>query len=332
MKIVKGRKNLFGLLGSGFSFKCLLSPLVKLHIYRTYTCPIVRSGLSSFSLRSAQLEPLCIFQRKTLKSILKLSITAPTPSIHFLTGELPIEGKIHQDIFSLFYSIWSNPDTKVYIIVKQLLQTCTESSRTWAMHVRHLSRRYGLEDPLDSLKRDAPAKYEYKELIATKITAYFENNLRQSASSNSQMDFLNVTTTGLRGRHHPALSYLVTTKEVKLARPHMKFLSGNYLTYKMKADQSGGSPRCRICSSGCDETTSHIISTCMGLSNVRDKILTEFRSLAESAKNQINFTELAKSEIQLCQFILDPSSLNLQTRVSLLYPMLKDFIKRLFSD
>ena len=65
----------------------------------------------------------------------------------------------------------------------------------------------------------------------------------------------------------------------------------------------------------------------MGLSNVRDKILTEFRSLAESAKNQINFTELAKSEIQLCQFILDPSSLNLPIRVSLMDPILKDFMK-----
>ena len=126
----------------------------------------MRSGFSSFSLRSAQLEPISLFQRKTLKSILKLSISAPTPSIHFLTGELPIEGKIHQDIFSVFFSIWSNPDTKIYTIVKYLLQHCSENSRTWSMHVRHLSRRYGLEDPLDCLNRDPPNKSEYKEMIA----------------------------------------------------------------------------------------------------------------------------------------------------------------------
>ena len=103
LKMEKGRKSLYSLLGAGFSFKCLLSPVLKLHIYRTFTCPRTRSGLSSFALRSSQLEPLSLFQRKTLKSILKLSITAPTPSIHFLTGELPIEGKIHRDIFTLFY-------------------------------------------------------------------------------------------------------------------------------------------------------------------------------------------------------------------------------------
>ena len=69
LRLQKGRKGLFGLLGSGFSFKCFLSPVVKLHIYRTYTCPVIRSGLSSFSLRAPQLEPLILFQRKTLKSI-----------------------------------------------------------------------------------------------------------------------------------------------------------------------------------------------------------------------------------------------------------------------
>ena len=115
LRVEKGRKNLYSFLGSAFSYKCLLSPVLKLHIFRTFTCPIARSGLSSFALRSSNLEPLSIFQRKTLKSILKLSLTAPTPAIHFLTGELPIEGKLHRDVFSLFYSIWANPDLKYMI-------------------------------------------------------------------------------------------------------------------------------------------------------------------------------------------------------------------------
>ena len=102
LRIEKARKSLYSFLGVGFSYKCMLSPKLKLHVYRTFICPIARSGLSSFSLRSTQLESLSLFQRKTLKSILKLSLSAPTPSIHFLTGELPIEGKIHRDVFSLF--------------------------------------------------------------------------------------------------------------------------------------------------------------------------------------------------------------------------------------
>ena len=127
-------------------------------------------------------------------------------------------------MFSLFFSVWSNPDTKIYEIVLYILRNSSENSRTWDIHLRHLSRKYGLEDPLVCLARDPPTKSFYKEYAATKITAYYENVLRQSASRNSQMNYLNVSTTGLRGRHHPALSYMITTREVKLSRPHVKLL------------------------------------------------------------------------------------------------------------
>ena len=44
LRLKKGRGSLFSLLGPAFAYKCLLSPIVKLHLYRTFTCPIVRSG------------------------------------------------------------------------------------------------------------------------------------------------------------------------------------------------------------------------------------------------------------------------------------------------
>ena len=105
------------MLGPAFSYKCLISPAVKIHLFRTYTCPIIQNGLSSFSLRTNMIEPLAVFHRKTLKGILNLSKYASTQAIHFLLGELPIEGKIHRDVFSLFYSIWRNPNSKLFSIV-----------------------------------------------------------------------------------------------------------------------------------------------------------------------------------------------------------------------
>ena len=187
LRISKARKCLFSLLGAGFAYKCFLSPVLKLHMIRTYVCPVLRSGLSTFSLQTSHLEPLALFQRKLLKSILKLSKTAPTPAIHFLTGELPIEGKIHRDMFSNFFSVWSNPDTKIHEILKYLLKSSSENSRTWAVHMRHLCTRYGLEDPLTYLNRDAPSQSAWKELVTTKITIYFENKLRSDAANNSKI-------------------------------------------------------------------------------------------------------------------------------------------------
>merc|ERR1711942_308601 len=120
-----------------------------------------------------------IFHRKTLRGILSLSRYSTTPAIHFLLGELPIEGKIHRDVFSLFYSVWRNPESKIFSIVKYLLQTAPDNSRTWAIHVKNLAEKYGLPNPLDCLNTEPPSKSEFSEHIQTKISAYYEKMLRE---------------------------------------------------------------------------------------------------------------------------------------------------------
>ena len=72
------------------------------------------------------IEPVAIFHRKTLRGILNLSKYSTTPTIYFLLGELSIEGKIYRDIFSLFYSIWMNAESKIFMITKYLLETTVE--------------------------------------------------------------------------------------------------------------------------------------------------------------------------------------------------------------
>ena len=49
LRIDKGRKNLFKMLGPAFEYRCLLSPLLKVHLFRTYTCPIVFWAVFFFS-------------------------------------------------------------------------------------------------------------------------------------------------------------------------------------------------------------------------------------------------------------------------------------------
>ena len=172
------------------------------------------------------------------------------PALHFLLGELPIEAKIHQDVFSLFFSVWRNPDSKIYSILKYLLEISESSSRTWSIHIKYLSEKYGLMDPLDCLNNlDAPSKSEYKKNIKIKIAAYYEQSLRTSAEKNSRMKYLNVSLSGLNGKRHPALNNLISSHEVKKSRIHLKMLAGDYLTYKVKSKQSGGSPSCISCDS-----------------------------------------------------------------------------------
>ena len=56
-----------------------------------------------------------------MKGTLQLSKQVSSSSLQFLTGELPIEGQLHRDVFSLLYGVWAKPDTKNYTMVKYLL-------------------------------------------------------------------------------------------------------------------------------------------------------------------------------------------------------------------
>ena len=272
-----------------------------------------------------------IMNIKILRSILKLSKCSSIPALHFLTGELPVEGKLHRDVFSLFYCSWANPDTKIHDIVNYLLKNSTENSRTWSIFLKQLCQMYGLADPSECLKHDAPKKSEFKGDVATKITAFYEKNLRKKAETNSNMTYLNVSVSGLRGKRHPALSDMITTRDVEKSRPHIKMLCKDYYTYEKRADQSGGSAHCRSCSDSYTsdvkpvENTSHILTACGAYSDIRERILLEYATLC--LKGGFNFNEIISDSKKLTQFILDPSSLNLPKRINCSDRSLSSFFK-----
>ena len=112
-----------------------------------------------------------------------------------------------------------------------------ENSHTWCAHIRTLSMKYKMWDPLVCLFRDPPSKSEYREYVLTKITAYYEHELREMARTNSCMQYLHVEMTGLRGKHHPAITNITSPKEVQKMRPHMKMLCGNYLPTRQNSTQ-----------------------------------------------------------------------------------------------
>ena len=135
------------------------------------------------------------------------------------------------------------------------------------------------------------------------------------------MTYLNVSVLGLRGRLHPAVSNLTNTHAVRKMRPHIKMLAGNYLTLEEKSNQSGGSPFCCLCDNVIEpESLEHLISRCQKMSETRSNITTLMTKLCNEAGLNIDIKSL--SDQQLCQFILDPSSLSLKTRVDISHPVL----------
>ena len=68
-----------------------------------------------------------------------------------------------------------------------------------------------------------------------------------------------------------------------------------------------------------EEDILHIITQCSGYSEIREKKLDELNTLCQGA-NQICIHNMNKSE--LCQFLLDPTILNLRSRINPMDPIL----------
>ena len=247
--IIKCRNSLFALLGPAFSYKCLLSPIVQSHLWRTCCFPVLLSGLPALPIRPTQLRSLELFQHKVLRGILKLSNSSSTPALFFLLGELPVEGVLHIRTLGLLHNIWCNPNTTVYSMVVYILKMCNSNSTTWANHIQILCLKYGLPSPLSILLQPNPcSKEEWNTMVTTRIICWHERMQRSSSLCNSKMTYLNVQLHGLSGRPHPALQHIYNTQDVKKLRLHLKFLTSDYLTNdRLALDQPDKSPACSLC-------------------------------------------------------------------------------------
>ena len=276
--IKSARDSLFSFLGNIFSYRCKLSPAVQHHTWSVFIKPVLRSGLAALPIRPPVLKTLTVFHHKILRAILKLSPYSPVAPLYFLLGELPIEASLHMDIFSLFWNIWSNPQTKAFDVLKYLLKMSDSSSLTWSAHVRILFLMYKLPDPLQLLDVPPWPKVRWKQHSQIAVTSYHEQSLRSKVMRNSKLEFLNVKATGLTAKPHPVLSWVMTTREVVIIRPHIKMLAGDYLCYTNLAHDRGIDPHCRMCQAQSHhpapaEDLVHLLTRCRATADTRDRIM-----------------------------------------------------------
>lgn len=319
-KISKCRDSMFAMLGPTYAYRCKLSPVLQSHLWRTYNLPVLVSGLSALPIRPAYMAPLTLFHHKLLRGFLRLSQSSPIPSLYFLLGELPIASRLHIETLMLFHAVWSNPSTKLFQILKYILMMADLNSVTWANHIRLLCAKYSLPEPLSLLKTDPYSKDEWRDLIKTKVTVEAETKLRKEASVNSKMEFLSVELLGLSGRPHPALLNITTPRDVEKLRVHLKFLSGDFLTYQRRAkDRKSTDFHCRLCPASCEDIP-HILTDCRGTGEVRERLTPELLNVVLSINSNSPVLDLSRlTKKTLTQFILDSGSPNLDNSIRISY-------------
>ena len=105
-------------------------------------------------------------------------------------------------------------------------------------------------------------------------------------------------------------------------------LLGGLYTYQTKSIQSGGDPHCILClkrGEKSEESICHILICCQTYTEIRNIYLKKYEELLHFS--QFNFNTIKEDNELLCQFILDPSSMNLQSRIHFNDPILTDLFK-----
>ena len=256
------------------------------------------------------MKSLDIFQRKILRGMLKLSQASPIPALHFLLGELPVEGMLHIRTLGIFHNIWNNPTSTIHSMLQYLLKMCDRNSTTWANHIQIICLKYGLPSPLSLIQTIAWPKEAWDTLVKTKIISWHEKSLRSQALNNSKMKYLNVQLHGLCGRSHPALQYILTTQDSKKLRVHLKLLTCDYIRYDSQA--------CSLCNDSNDDIpdlTEHILVTCQATSSVRQRLFPELMNTVSRVQPTSSILLYNVSPSILTQFILDCTSINLPDSV-----------------
>ena len=205
------------------------------------------------------------------------------------------------------------------------------SSVTWSAHLRMIFLLYRLPDPLMLLNSQPWPKARWKQHTIAAVTSHHERVLRLRAVSNIKLQYLNVQVTGLSGRPHPILSWIQTTHDVTIVRPHLRMLAGDYPCYSYLAHDRGVPPHCRLCTTPTspapqhppeEEEMTHILTRCRATRQTRQRLLPDLLNLVASYDPDHGLLSGATHDI-LTQFILDSTSLNLPAdyRVSPRHPL-----------
>ena len=76
-----------------------------------------------------------------------------------------------------------------------------------------------------------------------------------------------------------------------------------------------------------NESLTHILTDCIAYADIRKRMFPEFSEVCRTTKSNIIFEDILDNKTSLCQFILDPTSFNLQKRIHINDPVLNKILR-----
>lgn len=301
--IQKARRTLYSLMASGLHGENGLDPESAIQLMQTYVIPVLVYGMEIVLPKQKYMDMLEKFNKKFLKLILSLPVTAADPSVYVLSGTLPIEATIHKRVLTFFGNIsrLSKISIEHQLAVRQL-SVKSFSSHSWFIAVKEIFMKYNLPDPLNLLE-NPPTKFQWKKTVNEYVNTHWEKQVRESAVLYSSLRFLNVSEFSC-GKRHPLLRSLGNIREVPRISIKLKLVTGTYIfqTNRATFNQNQVNPVCLLCHQE-NETTEHFLLHCPALASLRNPLIDTILSVCTGVYSPTN------SPVSLLQLVLDHSVL-----------------------
>ena len=165
------------------------------------------------------------------------------------------------------------PGDPLNIHARATLLSAPNSARSWFQQIYKLCLMYGLDHPLFMLDNPPPKK-TFKKLVKQAVCSYWENILNDEAASLPSLHLFVATNCSVQFTHPIWTSAASNSYECHKSTILARMVSGRYRTdYLARHWTSNKNGFCLLDS--CHEVVGdlgHLLITCQGLSQVRDRM------------------------------------------------------------
>ena len=300
-RIQIGRRTAYSLMSTGLHGMNGISPHISKNLVRTYVIPAAMYGLEALVLNDANEKELDNFHRGLLRQLQSLPESTARPLIHMLTGTIPLQATLHQNMLTLFNTILHRPTTPEYDIIIRQLTIKDSSSHSWTVKLKHVLFKYSLPPAL-TLAESPPEKEMWKRTIKEAIAVYWDRELKEEARFMKSLKYLNPQMCQ-PGYSHPVWLTGTDPFQTTMAVVKAIMLAGRYTLTVHKCTGTRQLPKCPHCNME-PETLKHFILLCPTYEDVRSPYLHRLKhNITNMDISQVNSETLLK-------IILDPSHIS----------------------
>ena len=305
--ISKARRTMYSLMGAGLHGKNGLNPLTCLHIYQIYVLPVLTYGLEILLPDDRQLEPIEVFNKKSIKQILSIPSNTADSAVYALTGTIPLKGQIHKKALNIYNKICGLDDSVERDMAVRQLSLNGFSGSSWFSKIRNILALYSLPSAHDLLDNPS-SKTQWKSDVKKAVEQKWIDQITSSIPLFKSLQNLTIDNFRLLQMHPSLASVGTSMQDISRLPTKLKILTGTlYLqTNKASFNQNLVDPTCLLCKLK-PESLEHFLLDCSILQETRLPYLHELTQFLHSFRNCLKCSYSYPITVDT-KFIVDPSS------------------------